>query len=249
MHDQRGDVDPPEILSEVGLAEGLDAIVSGLDPAHHALPPPVVDEALGHLRARPIEAKECSRRDVPKSCARSTSRAVRYASKTSKGSPPGLAAVFGMSGGTAPMRTALATRPLARPAPWRPMYRDLAAARRVPDVDRVLEVELLGQRDEIVGIRVHLVAVPRLGRTPVSATVVRDAPEAARREEDHLRVPVVGAQRPAMAEHDGLGVPQSLQKICVPSFDVIIDVWALLMRAAESVSTTPADDRPHSVPP
>ena len=82
--------------------------------------------------------------------------------------------------------------------------RDLAAARRVPDVDGVLQVERLGERDEVVGVGVHLVAVPGLGRSPVSAAVVGDAAKAARREEDHLGVPVVRAERPAVAEDDGL---------------------------------------------
>ena len=71
-------------------------------------------------------------------------------------------------------------------------------------MNRVLEVERLGQRDEVVGVRVHLVAVPGLGRAPVPAAVVGDAPDPPGREEDHLRIPVVGAERPAVAEHDGL---------------------------------------------
>ena len=47
-----------EILGEVRLGESLDAIVGGLDAAHHALPPPIVDDALRDLCARPVEAIE-----------------------------------------------------------------------------------------------------------------------------------------------------------------------------------------------
>jgi hypothetical protein len=82
--------------------------------------------------------------------------------------------------------------------------RHLAAAGGVPDVNRIPQVELLGQRDEIVGIRVHLVAVPRLRGAPAPAAIVGNAAKAGGREEDHLGIPVVGAERPAVAEDDGL---------------------------------------------
>src|SRR6266446_8825522 len=49
-------------------------------------------------------------------CDRSASTAERIPSNTSSGKPPGLAAVFSISGGTAAINTALATRDV----PWRP---------------------------------------------------------------------------------------------------------------------------------
>ena len=61
-----------------------------------------------------------------------------------------------------------------------------------------------GQRREVVGVMVHVVAVAGLGRAAVAAPVVRDDPEALAEEEQHLRVPVVRGQRPAVAEHDRL---------------------------------------------
>src|SRR5439155_228597 len=84
------------------------------------------------------------------------------------------------------------------------VVRDLAAAGRVADVDRVLQVEGLDERREVVGVRVHVVTAPRLARAAVAATVVRDAAVTARREEDHLVLPCVGRERPAVAEDDGL---------------------------------------------
>ena len=77
-----------------------------------------------------------------------------------------------MSGGTAPISTALATRSRAVAAD---VARDLAAAGRVADVDGVLQVERLDERGEVVGVRVHVVAVPRLARAAVAAAVVGDA--------------------------------------------------------------------------
>jgi hypothetical protein len=72
------------------------------------------------------------------------------------------------------------------------------------DMHRILEVEMGGQRREIVGIVVHVVAVGDLARAAVAAPVMRDDAEAVLQEEQHLRVPVICRQRPAMAEDDGL---------------------------------------------
>ncbi len=46
VHHQHRDVDPLQILGEVGLGEGLDAVVMRLGAAHHALTPPIVDHPL-----------------------------------------------------------------------------------------------------------------------------------------------------------------------------------------------------------
>jgi len=75
---------------------------------------------------------------------------------------------------------------------------------RVADMNRVLQIKLLGQRREIIGIRIHVVTVPRLARLAMPAPVVRDAPIAARSEKEHLVFKRVSAQRPAVAEHNRL---------------------------------------------
>ena len=71
-------------------------------------------------------------------------------------------------------------------------------------MDGVLQVEMRGQRREVVGVVVHVVAVAGLGRAAVAAPVMGDDAIAVAEEEQHLRVPVVGRQRPAVAEHDRL---------------------------------------------
>ena len=53
-------------------------------------------------------------------------------------------------------------------------------------MNRVTHVELLGERRQIISVGVHVVAVPGLARTPVPATVMRDAPIAVRGQEEHL---------------------------------------------------------------
>src|SRR5262249_30875868 len=71
------------------------------------------------------------------------------------------------------------------------------------DVDRVLQVEHLDELREVVGVRVHVVAGPRLARTAVAAAVVGDAAVPARGQVEHLVFPGIRAERPAVAEDDG----------------------------------------------
>jgi hypothetical protein len=47
-------------------------------------------------------------------------------------------------------------------------------------------------------------AVAGLGGAAMAAPVVGDHAEALAEEEQHLRVPIIGRQRPAVAKHDGL---------------------------------------------
>ena len=86
----------------------------------------------------------------------------------------------------------------------RQIVHHLAAAGGMADVNGVLQVEMRGQRRQVVGIVIHVVAVARLGGPAVAAAVVGDDAIAVLEEEQHLRVPVIGRQRPAMAEDDGL---------------------------------------------
>jgi hypothetical protein len=85
---------------------------------------------------------------------------------------------------------------------------DFAAARGVADHDGFPEVEVVEERGEIVGVGVHLVAVPRLAGAAVAAAVMRDDAVALCAEEEHLGVPGVGVEGPAVGEGDGLaGAP------------------------------------------
>ena len=118
---------------------------------------------------------------------------------------PGCRRSCSMNGGTALTSTSFATRDGAVPAD---VARDLAAAGGEADEDHVAQVERLDQRRQVVGVVVHVVAVPHLGRAAVAAAVVGDRAEAVVGEEELLRLPAVAAQRPAVAMHDGLaGAP------------------------------------------
>src|SRR5579864_9114961 len=78
---------------------------------------------------------------------------------------------------------------------------NFSAAGGMAHVDCVLQVKLFGQRGEVVGVGVHLVTIPCLGRTAMTASIVRNDPIAILTEEQHLSVPVVRAERPAMTEN------------------------------------------------
>jgi hypothetical protein len=81
---------------------------------------------------------------------------------------------------------------------------DLAATGGVSNVDGVLEIEMGGQRRQVVGVVVHVVTVAGLGGASVPTPVMGDHPVPPLEEEQHLGVPVVGRKRPAMAEDDRL---------------------------------------------
>src|SRR5262245_5393168 len=96
----------------------------------------------------------------------------------------------------------------------------LAAAGGMADVDCILEVQVVGDGLQIIGIVIHVVAAPGLSRAAMSAPINCDDPIALGKEEHHLRVPIVRAKRPAVAEHHGLSA--------APVFVVDMDVLTIL---------------------
>ena len=63
---------------------------------------------------------------------------------------------------------------------------------------------MCGQRRQIVGVMIHVMAAACLGGATMAAPVVGDHAETLAEEEQHLRVPIIGRQRPAVAKHDRL---------------------------------------------
>src|SRR5438128_1001301 len=60
------------------------------------------------------------------------------------------------------------------------------------------------QSRQVVGVMIHVMAPAGLGGAAVTSSVMGDDAIAFLEEEQHLRVPIIGRQRPAVAEHDGL---------------------------------------------
>lgn len=85
----------------------------------------------------------------------------------------------------------------------------LATAGRMTDMHRALGTELLDHRGRVIGVVIHVVAVPDLAGAAVATAIMRDNAEALVHEKHHLRVPVVGTERPAVVEMDDLGVARA----------------------------------------
>jgi CheY-like chemotaxis protein len=77
---------------------------------------------------------------------------------------------------------------------------NFSAARGMTDMDGILEIELLNEFREVVGVGVHVVAGPRLARTSVAAAVMGDAAISVRGEIEHLVFERIRGERPAVAE-------------------------------------------------
>ena len=99
---------------------------------------------------------------------------------------------------------------------WRPLVRALHAfaieSHIYNNVDGVAQIEMRDDPGGVRGVVVHVVTIADLARPAMAASVMRNDAVALLQEVEHLGVPVVGAERPAMMEDDGLRVlgPQSL---------------------------------------
>jgi hypothetical protein len=87
--------------------------------------------------------------------------------------------------------------------------RHLAAAGGEAGQDDVVQVERLDQLRQVVGVVVHVVAVPGLARTAMATAVVADHAEAVVRQVEGGRFPAVGVERPAVAEDHRLAVARA----------------------------------------
>src|SRR3954468_15137995 len=74
-------------------------------------------------------------------------------------------------------------------------------------MDGAAQAEVLDDRGGVGGVVVHVVPLADLTGAAVAAPVVGDDAVALADKEEHLGVPVVGTQRPAVVEHDRPGVP------------------------------------------
>src|SRR5258705_4667393 len=72
------------------------------------------------------------------------------------------------------------------------------------DVDRVLQAQVGRQGGEIVGVVIHVVTVGNLTGAAMPPTIMGYDAIALLYEEQHLVIPIIGRQRPAVTEHDRL---------------------------------------------
>jgi hypothetical protein len=79
------------------------------------------------------------------------------------------------------------------------------------DTTRIFEAKCFDELREIIGIRVHVVAVPRLAGSAMAAAIMGDAAVAARGQEKHLILKRIAAERPTVTENHGLTVTPILE--------------------------------------
>ncbi len=126
-----------EIIVELGFGQHPDALILGLDAAHHALPPPVFADPLGYRRARTIETVERNR-DVLVKLRAMVRRAVADAVDHFLWNTVGILFRLHEQRRNRADEDRLCHAPLAMPGD---IARHLAAAGRVADVHGVLEIE------------------------------------------------------------------------------------------------------------
>src|SRR5438270_9868170 len=85
----------------------------------------------------------------------------------------------------------------------------------------VLQIKMRGQRRQIVGIVIHVMAAAGLGGPAVTSSIMSNDAIAVIQKEQHLRVPVIARKRPAVAEDDGLSF--------APIFIIDVDVSSVLL--------------------
>src|SRR5207237_7454761 len=72
------------------------------------------------------------------------------------------------------------------------------------DVNRIFQVEMIGDRFQIVGIVIHVVSAAGLSRATMSTPISCNDAETFAEEKKHLRVPIIRRERPAVTEHNRL---------------------------------------------
>jgi hypothetical protein len=120
----------------------------------------------------------------------------------------------------------------------RQIMHHLAAAGGMAHVNGGLQIEMRRQSREVVGIVIHVVAIADLGGAAAAAAVMGNDATALIEEKQHLRVPVIGRQRPAMAEHDRLSIAPILVEISTPSFIAMVRIASSPPSRARGASFT-----------
>jgi hypothetical protein len=73
-------------------------------------------------------------------------------------------------------------------------------------MDGILQIERLGDGKGVGGVMIHVVTFGNLGRPAMATAIMGDNAKTLGKEEQHLRIPVIGRERPAVVKHDGLGI-------------------------------------------
>src|SRR5450432_1812208 len=81
---------------------------------------------------------------------------------------------------------------------------DFPASSRVPHMDCIFQVKFFSECRKIIGVCIHIIPVPSLRGAAVPPPIVSNDSVAPLAEEQHLSIPVVRCERPAVTENYGL---------------------------------------------
>src|SRR6266851_4829108 len=197
LHDERRYVKLLQVLGLIRLGECLDAEVCGREAGHHALQPERLAHPFRDLRARAVVAVERQAEILPELRAVGLNAGAELVEHFDR-----RAAWIGwrlqhqrrdgadQHGLGYTLRTVPAD-----------ITSNLPATRGMADMNGILEIELLDELCEVVGVGVHVVAGPRLARTSVAAAVMCDATVSARSQKERLILERIRGERPTMAEN------------------------------------------------
>ena len=217
MHHQHRHRHALQILSEIGLRERHDAVVMRLRAANHALAPPVGDNTFLRLGTRSVIAVERTARHISIEL-RTIGRKLRLQVIEHRFRQTTRVA-FGLDHqrwyraddrGFEDFVLAMAGD----------VVDDFTAAGGVADVHGFFHAQMVDHRQDIIGVVIHVVTVPDLARTSMTTAIMGNHPKALPQKEQHLCIPVVGAERPAMVKVDDRGVLRS--PVLVENFDAIL---------------------------
>src|SRR5437667_12340319 len=160
-----------------------------LGTAHHTLAPPVPDHSLRDFRAWPVISIEWSGRQIIIELGTAGCELPLKSVKNLLGQPTRILLRLYHQ-----RRHRADDCCLCHPAfaVARNVMHHFAAAGGVTNMHGVLEIEMRGQRREIVSIVIHVVAAAGLTRAAMAAAIMSDDTEALAHEEKHLSIPIVG---------------------------------------------------------
>ena len=103
--------------------------------------------------------------------------------------------------------------------------RGLAAPGGMADMDCIAQIEMRNHGGGIGGVMIHVVAIAHLARTAVPAPVMSDDAETLVEKVEHLGIPIVRAQGPAVVEDDRLRISRT--PVLVEDLDAVLcrDGW------------------------
>src|SRR3989442_596852 len=200
VDDQGRNIEPLEVFRLVRLGEGLDAVEGPFEADGHRPQPERVPRALRDLGTRSVGPEEGG--------------AEILVELRTIGTQTGAELIEHLNG-----EAAWIGRRLEHQRGYRshqhglseargPVAADvaghLAAAGGMAHQHRVVQIERVEERRQVVGVVVQVVAVPGLAGSSTATTVMGDGAIAPGGHEESLVVPGIGSERPAVAEDDGL---------------------------------------------